>query len=120
MIHVVAGVRQMTGILQCVPHGVLLAFGNRDDVPQRINLLIGSTADSTFVRTAEQEKLRVVGLPGGDAEQIVDVAGTFDLIDARDQPGIGNFGIEPLILLWHGGDLRFRQISELKRRMPFC
>ena len=85
-------------------------------MPQRVDLLIIGAAHRPGVCAAEEEKLGVKRFLRHHAEQIVHVIGLLDLVQPCDEPGIGDLGIQLLILLRQrlqlfGGSIYQRQLG---------
>ena len=107
IVHIVAGLGQMALVVPRISHGFLLAFivGHGNYLAQRIDFQIVGAAHCAGIGRAEKEILRLVRIVGQYAEQEIDVIRTLDLIDAGDQPGIGDLRAELLILLRQRLDL---------------
>ena len=107
----------MAALLQRALHAGLKTLPDGDDVPQRIDLLVIGAAHRAGVRAAEEEELRVVRRLRDHAEQIVNVIGLLDLIQPRDEPGVGDLGIELLIGLRQRGELLRLRVDERDPRL---
>ena len=104
IIDVVARVRQLRGHLAGLAHGRLLGGRHGHRGAQRVRLLILRAALRAGRGGAEQEKLPVVGLVRQQAEQVIGLIGTRDVVDPRDQPAVDDLRVELLILGRQGVD----------------
>ena len=100
VIHVVAGICQISRILPGRAHGILLAFIFRygNGHTERVDLLIFRSAHSPRISGAEKKELRGKGRIRHDHKEIIDMVGAFDKIKPAEQPGIGDLRIGLLIL----------------------